>query len=218
MRQLPITFALIFIGSILTISQLSCMQPEDKENALRELLDSRRLLLPNGWSLSVPGESIPLGDFPLNLVASKDGRLMAVTNNGQSEQSLMLIDPGKVKVIQTTVIPKSWYGLAFNNDHSRLFASGGNDNMIRIYSTAGNELVETDAVPLGKAWPIRISPAGMTLDNVNENLFVVTKEDSALYRCNLLSKEIRRLFLGHEAYTCLLSKDGSVLYLSLIHI
>ena len=215
MRQLPITFAIIFIGSILTISQLSCMQPEDKENALRELLDSRRLLLPNGWSLSVPGESIPLGDFPLNLVASKDGRLMAVTNNGQSEQSLMLIDPGKVKVIQTTVIPKSWYGLAFNNDHSRLFASGGNDNMIRIYSTAGNELVETDAVPLGKAWPIRISPAGMTLDNVNENLFVVTKEDSALYRCNLLSKEIRRLFLGHEAYTCLLSKDGSVLYVSL---
>ncbi|MGW8316153.1 MAG: alkaline phosphatase family protein [Bacteroidales bacterium] len=211
----PIPFSVIFLSAVLTISPFSCAQSEDKAVDLREQLDARRILLPNGWSLSVPGESVPLGDFPLNLIPSNDGRLMAVTNNGQSEQSLMLIDPQKFEVIHTTVIPKSWYGLAFNEDHSRLYASGGNDNVIRIYQTTGNELVETDAIVLGRAWPGRVSPTGLTLDQKNETLFVTTKEDSALYKCNLQSKEIQRLFLGHEAYTCLFSGNGSVLYVSL---
>ena len=215
MQKNPTSFVIIFLFAFLTISPLSYAQSQDGANGLRELLDARRILLPNGWSLSVPGESIPLGDLPLNLIASRDGRLMAVTNNGQSEQSIMLIDPRKFEVIHTSVIPKSWYGLAFNEDHSRLYASGGNDNVIRIYQTRGHELRETDAVVLGKAWPERISPTGLTLDQKNETLFVTTKENSALYKCNLRSKKIQWLSLEHEAYTCLFSKDGSELYVSL---
>jgi len=201
--------------SILTIIPFSCTNTRDGEDTLDALLNSRRMLLPNGWSLSVPGESIPLGDFPLNLVASKDGQLLAVTNNGQSEQSIMLIDPHTFEIINMAVIPKSWYGLAFNDDHSRLFASGGNDNMIRIYDTSDNGLVEVDSVVLGEAWPKRISPTGLTLDQKNENLYIATKEDSALYKVNLVSHESKRLFLAHEAYTCTFSNDGSVLYVSL---
>jgi len=146
---------------------------------------------------------------------SNDGQLLAVTNNGQSEQSIMLIDPQTFEITNKTVIPKSWYGLAFNDDHSRLFASGGNDNMIRIYDTSDNKLTEIDSVVLGEAWPEKISPTGLILDPKNENLYVVTKDDSALYKINLLNHEIKRLFLGHEAYACTFSNDGSVLYVSL---
>lgn len=210
-----ILFLIILLSSILTTIQFSCTHSEEKEYDLDGLLNSRRILLPNGWSLSVPGKSIPLGDFPLNLIVSGDGEVMAVTNNGQSEQSIMLIDPYTFEMINKTVIPKSWYGLAFNDDHSRLYASGGNDNMIRIYNTSGNDLVETDSIVLGNAWPERISPTGLTLDRKNENLFVATKEDSAVYKCNLQTHECEKLFLAHEAYTCLLSKNGSVLYVSL---
>ena len=210
-----ISLFVVLLYSILTIIPFSCTHTRDGEDTLDALLNSRRMLLPNGWSLSVPGESIPLGDFPLNLVASKDGQVMAVTNNGQSEQSIMLIDPHTFEMINKTVIPKSWYGLAFNDDHSRLFASGGNDNMIRIYDTSDHGLVEVDSVVLGEAWPKRISPTGLTLDQKNENLYITTKEDSAIYKVNLVSHEIKRLFLGHEAYTCTFSNDGSVLYVSL---
>jgi len=153
---------LIFLFSILTITPFSCTSSKDGEDALDALLNSRRILLPNGWSLSVPGESIPLGDFPLNIIASKDGQVLAVTNNGQSEQSIMLIDPYNFEIINKTVIPKSWYGLAFNENHSRLFVSGGNDNMIRIFNTSDNGLVELDPVVLGEAWPNKISPTGVT--------------------------------------------------------
>ena len=211
--------ALIFLLNcfILSFISVSCNYEEkNKEyDQLDALLNSRRILLPNGWSLSVPGKSMPLGDLPLNLIASKDGSLLAVTNNGQSDQSIMLIDPQSFQIISKTEIPKSWFGLAFNDDHSRLFVSGGNDNMIRIYDTSNNGLSEVDSLVLGDPWPRKISPTGLTLDFKNENLYVTTKEDGALYKVNLLNHNSARLPLGHEAYTCTFSKDGSVLYVSL---
>jgi hypothetical protein len=48
--------------------------------------------LPNGWKLSPVGRSFPLGDLPLNIAVSKNQKLLAVTNNGQSVQSIQLID------------------------------------------------------------------------------------------------------------------------------
>jgi len=210
-------FLLLFLFLTLSLNQISCTETheEDAYTQLGELLNSRRVLLPNGWSLTVPGESIALGDFPMNLIASGDGSRLAVTNNGLSEQSIMLIDPESFEIRQQKVIPKSWFGLAFNEDHTRLFASGGNDNLVRIYNTSHNNLTETDTLVLGAPWPNKISPAGLTLDPPNENLFVVTKDDSALYRINLSNHQTGRLSLGHEAYTCTFSKDGSVLYISL---
>jgi YVTN family beta-propeller protein len=206
------------IGSLFIASfQFSCdINSEDGDfERLEELLTARRILLPNGWSLTVPGKSIPLGDFPLNLVPSKDGKLMAVTNNGQSEQSIMLIDPQRARITSKVVIPKSWYGLTFNKDHTKLFASGGNDNLIRIYETCDNDLHEIDSLVLGAAWPTKISPTGITLDHQEQNVYVTTREDSSLYKINLESREMKRLFLGHEAFTCLFSADGAELYVSL---
>ena len=99
MMKHSISFLFVFLCSILTIIQFSCTNSKDEEYTLDALLNSRRILLPNGWSLSVPGESIPLGDLPLNIVASKDVQVLAVTNNGQSEQSIMLIDPLTFEII-----------------------------------------------------------------------------------------------------------------------
>ena len=53
---------------------------------------SGKVLLPNGWSLSPAGRSLPLGDLPLNIQISASQKLMAVTNNGQSKQSIQLIE------------------------------------------------------------------------------------------------------------------------------
>ena len=207
----------LFAGFVMILFQNSCISNSNDETyrQLNLQLNSSRILLSNGWSLTVPGESMPLGDFPLNLVASHDNALMAVTNNGQSEQSIMLINPQNFEIINKTVIPKSWYGLAFNKDRSRLFASGGNDNMVRVYDISDNDIIEVDSLVLGEAWPKKISPTGLTLDQRNENVYIVTKDDSALYKVNLLNHESQRLSLGHEAYSCLFSKDGSMLYATL---
>ena len=54
--------------------------------------DSKKIMLPTGWSLSPAGKSLPLGDLPLNMAVSKSKKLMAITNNGQSKQSIQLIN------------------------------------------------------------------------------------------------------------------------------
>lgn len=172
--------------------------------------------LPNGWGLSPAGRSLPLGDLPLNIAVSRSKKWMAVTNNGQSVQSIQLIDPVNEKQLDAVVIPKSWYGLTFSPDEKFLYASGGNDNMILKYRIAGKKLVLTDSILLGKKWPEKISPAGIELDASGRILFVVTKEDNALYVVDLATKKISfKRSLGEPAYSCLLSADKKDLYISL---
>src|ERR1700748_1083082 len=76
-----------------------------------KIAQTGQVLLPNGWKLSPAGRALPLGDLPLNLQLSTSGRLLAVTNNGESTQSVQLIDPRNEKLLDTKVLSKSWYGL-----------------------------------------------------------------------------------------------------------
>ncbi|MEJ7666962.1 MAG: hypothetical protein WKG07_49410 [Hymenobacter sp.] len=48
-----------------------------------------------------------LGDLPLNMQLAPDGKMLAVTNNGQSTQTIQLIDPQTEKLLDERVIGKS---------------------------------------------------------------------------------------------------------------
>ena len=171
--------------------------------------------LPNGWSLSPYGRNFPLGDLPLNIALSASGKKMAVTNNGQSQHSIQLIDPASEQVLHTLVVPKAWYGLAFTEDEKFLYVSGGHDNRINKYDVAENKLVLTDSILLGKPWPNRVGPSGIAVDSRNKKLFVATREDSALYTIDLVSnKVISQVSIGAEGYGCLLSRDRKFVYVS----
>jgi YVTN family beta-propeller protein len=176
----------------------------------------KQVQLPNGWSLSPAGRSFALGDLPLNIVVSKSKKFMAVTNNGQSVQSIQLIDPKTEKVLHSETVPKSWYGLKFSADEKTLYASGGNDNWILEFAISNNKLVLRDSIKLGKKWPNRISPAGIEIDDAKQLMYVVTKDNNSLYIINLKTKQVQQqISLGSEAYTALLSPDKNTLYISL---
>jgi YVTN family beta-propeller protein len=175
----------------------------------------RRILLPNGWSLTPVGKSLTLGDLPLNIVVSPSKKYLAVTNNGQSTQTIQLIDAVHYRMLSEITIPKSWLGLAFSSDEKFLYASGGNDNLIVKYRISNNILTESGRIKLGEPWPVKISPAGLQIDDKSNTLFVVTKENNSLYIVDPGTKKINTYPLGSEAYTCLLSKNKSVLYISL---
>jgi len=176
---------------------------------------AKRITLPNGWSLTPAGRSLTLGDLPLNLIVSPTHKWLAVSNNGQSTQTIQLIDPVSFRVVSTDTIAKSWLGLAFSQDEKYLYASGGNDNQIIIYAILQNKLVRKDSLILGPPWPFKISPAGIAVNDAAGLLYVVTKENNALYTVNLKTKKSDSLLLGAEAYTCLLSPDKKNLYISL---
>ena len=178
--------------------------------------DPKKVLLPNGWSLSPTGRSLPLGDLPLNIQVSPSQKLMAVTNNGQSKQSIQLIDPITESILHEQTIGKSWYGLKFSADEKKLYASGGNDNIILAYPIVNKKLGIADTLVLGKGWPEKISPGGIDIDDKAGLLYTVTKEDNSLYVFDLkTNKLIRKTNLGYEAYACLLSPDKTELYISL---
>ena len=171
--------------------------------------------LPNGWQLSPAGKSLLLGDLPLNIAVSKSKKLMAVTNNGQSTQTLQLIDVQTEKILDNIEIAKSWLGLQFSSDEKYLYTSGGNDNWILQYAILKNKLQLKDSILLGAKWPNKISPAGIAIDDAKHLLYVVTKDNNSLYLINLTTKKItQQIKLPAEAYTCLLSPNKKELYIS----
>jgi DNA-binding beta-propeller fold protein YncE len=202
---------LIVLNSLLVLS----VTAQKQKPSIADDLAKKRVRLPNGWHLSPAGRSFALGDLPLNIAVSSSKKFIAVTNNGQSIQSIQLIDPRTEKILSNVIIPKSWYGLKFSADEKFLYASGGNDNWIFQYAIMNNKLLLKDSIVLGKKWPAKISPAGIDIDDAAKRMYIVTKENNALYVVNLANKTvIQQLPLGNEGYACVLSPDKTELYIS----
>lgn len=189
-------------------------KPNDNNSSTVEKLGLKRVKLSNGWSLTPIGKNLKLQDLPLNLVVSPSKKYLAVTNNGQSTQSITLIDAATETVLDDEIIEKSWLGLAFSPDEKYLYASAGNDNKINIYKIENNQLQKDGEIILDKPWPVKVSPAGLC---ATENyIFVVAKDNNTLYQLDIASKSIlKKIPLAAEAYTCILSPDKNLLYISL---
>ncbi len=171
--------------------------------------------LPNGWHLTPAGKNIQLGDLPLNMAVSPSKKYLAITNNGQSTQSIELISVKDDKLVDSITVAKAWVGLAYGADDKNIYASGGNDNVILHYTIENNKLKLSDSLVLGAKWPTKISPAGLAIDDDKHLIYVVTKEDNSLYVVDITSKQtINRVALPAEAYTCVLSSNKKQLYIS----
>jgi YVTN family beta-propeller protein len=177
--------------------------------------EGKKVTLPNGWSLSAAGSQIPLGDLPLNIAISPDHKYAAVTNNGQSTQSIQVIRLADQRVTDTYVVGKSWLGLVFGDNGKNLYVSGGNDNWIIRVTLKNEKLTTRDTFYLGKPWPEKISVAGIAVDEAKKIIYAVTKEDNSVYILSLETKKIiKQIPLGGEGYTCILSPDKKHLYCS----
>lgn len=208
MRVLHFVFAFLFCIHLLHAQQSTAV--------IKNKLDKSRVLLPNGWQLSPAGRMLPLGDLPLNIALSRSKKLLAVTNNGQSTQSIQLINPVTEKELDRVIVPAAWYGLTFSADEKYLYASGGNENRILKYAIINNRLRLKDSILLGNKWPEKISPAGIEVDDAAGLMYVVTKENNSLYIIQLSNKKIiHTQSLGAEAYSCLLSNNKKTLFISL---
>jgi DNA-binding beta-propeller fold protein YncE len=177
-------------------------------------LKQAKINLPNGWHLTPIGTSLKLQDLPLNMAVSPSKKYLAVTNNGQSTQSITLIDAKTKTILDDKMVDKAWVGLAFSTDEKQIFASGGNDNKILIFNIINNKLEQAGEIILDKPWPTKVSPAGLCA--TKDFIFVVAKENNTVYRLNIAKKSIeKQVVLPAESYTCLLSPDHTKLYVSL---
>ena len=173
------------------------------------------LQLPNGWKISPVGKSFDLGDLPLNIAVSKSNKYLAVTNNGQSTQSIQLIDVKSERILDQVEIEKSWYGITFTSDEKFIYVSGGHDNRIVKYEIINQQLKRIDSISLDRPWPVRVGPAGIALDESNNMMYVVTREDKMLYAVDMRTKQVVNKYgLDAEAYDCKFSSKTNELYIT----
>src|SRR5882724_8860459 len=90
-------------------------------------------LLPNGWRISPAGRHLTVGDLPLAMVESADGRYVIVSSNGWSKPALTVIDARNMYVKSKLTIDHAWLGLAWGPGGRMLYSSGAGDNSVREY-------------------------------------------------------------------------------------
>src|SRR4029434_9103342 len=89
--------------------------------------------LPNGWRIAPVGRHSQIGDLPLNMVWSPDGRYLIITNNGWSKPTLTVFDTQNFYIRSTLPVEHAWLGLAWHPDGKRLFSSGAAQNLINEF-------------------------------------------------------------------------------------
>jgi YVTN family beta-propeller protein len=212
------THTLRFLSVIclcLSLQQLSEGQQNQKP-LLPGHLPNGAVLLPNGWKLTPAGDQIPLGDLPLGMDISPDGRLVAVTNNGESRPTISLVDLKEQRVAQTIRVKNAWLGVKFTRDGKSLFLSGGNENVVYRFRVDGNTAELVDTIRFAKPYPkAYVSVAGIDVDD--SLLYVACRGDSSLRIVDLKSpeKDVTKIPLEGSPYTCLVSRDGQRVFISL---
>jgi DNA-binding beta-propeller fold protein YncE/phospholipase C len=149
------------------------------------------------------------------MALSANGQV-AVTENGNGKELIELVNLRSRTLISSRSVGKAWLGLAFSKKRAELYASGGNDNIIIRYAVNKDGITNADTLVLGRSWPKeKISPTGLTLDEARDRIYIVTKEDNALYIGDTKTmKVLARVQLSAEAYTCVLDPAKRELYIS----
>lgn len=180
--------------------------------------------LPNGWRIAPAGRHMPVGDLPLNMVWSPDGRYLIVTNNGWSKPTLTVFDTANFYVKSTVEVDHAWLGLAWHPDGTRLFSSGAAQNVVNEFAWNGEALKQASQVKVGE--PV-LRPTFETLDNSGfiggialtadgRRLFAVHVLGRAVSMIDLETRAITRTVrLDAEPYSVLTSADGRSVFVSL---
>ncbi|MEO8429965.1 MAG: alkaline phosphatase family protein [Acidobacteriota bacterium] len=186
-------------------------------------------LLPNGWRIAPAGRHIAIGDLPLAMAESPDGRFLLVTNNGYAKPSLTLVDLSRRYVRSKTWLDNAWLGLAWNAAGDRVYSSAAKENAVRELRFERMKLTPGAAIALPAAAappapPFSEAPVldqtsfvgGLALDPAGTRLFAVNVLGMRVSAVDLpAGQPAGSAALPAEAYTCLVSRDGGTLFVSL---
>ncbi|WP_433744461.1 beta-propeller fold lactonase family protein [Falsibacillus pallidus] len=175
-------------------------------------------ITPHDWNLTPAGQQLTLGDFPMGGAVSPDGRYLVVSNDGQGEQSLQVIDTKTDKVVQSLPYksPQALYlGVVFSPDGKKVYASGGGSNKIRVFDFNNGNLTEESAIALDKDAKKNLYPAGLSITQDGHYLFAANNLDHSVSKINTQTQEVEKTTsVGKNPYAAYLSKDGKKLFVS----
>ena len=183
-------------------------------------------LLPNGWRIAPAGRHMAIGDLPLNLVLSPDGRYLIVTNNGYSKPTLRVVDLEHGVVSQTVSLEDAWLGLAWRPDGTRLYSSGAAANSVIELAWRNGRLSMAGTLPLGRSAREKIEGSKETVPQSFVGGISISPDGTRLAAAHVLGQVVSLVDLATgnirvttdvpaEPYSTLFSKDGSMLFVSI---
>src|SRR5262252_3203254 len=127
--------------------------------------DNGRVRLPNGWYLSPAGEQVKVGDLPLGLAISPDGRTAAVTHSGWHAKGLDLVDLESGTHTQHVRLTETWLGVAFVDSGRTLAVAAGHANRVLLFPIRDGRAGAADTLVVGPPWTAGGQyPQGKTID------------------------------------------------------
>ncbi len=180
--------------------------------------------LPNGWRIAPAGRHAPIGDLPLNMVWSPDGRYLLITNNGWSKPSITVFDTANFNIKGVLPLDHAWLGLAWHPDGKRLFSSGAAQNVVNELGWNGETLKAGEPIVIAK--PV-LKPTfetlkdsgfvgGVSISPDGSKLYAVQVFGSAVSMIDLERRKVERTaHLSAEPYSSLVSADGRSVFVSL---
>jgi DNA-binding beta-propeller fold protein YncE len=171
--------------------------------------------LPNGWRISPAGEHLTVGDLPLAMAQSPDGKQLAVVNGGYAKPTISLIDLDGFRVAATIPLEGAWAGLAWAPSGDRIYQAAGNENAIDELKRVNGSWERAGKISLGS--PLAESfLGGLALTSAEKRLFVVDPLGQTLTAVDLTARRVEKtVHLPEEPYTCLLDRDEKTLFVSL---
>ena len=157
--------------------------------------------LPTGARLDAVGKLINVGNLPLAMILTPDGKHAVVSLSGYLHQGLQVVDLESGSVVQTLDKNATFLGLAFGGE--TLYASGGHDNVVYVLRWKDGRLTDQKSIAVNYPAGLALSTDGRTLyaaENIADDVAVIDLATSSV---------VQRLPTDHYPYA-VAAGDGRV--------
>ncbi|HEY8829843.1 MAG TPA: beta-propeller fold lactonase family protein, partial [Candidatus Limnocylindria bacterium] len=170
--------------------------------------------LSTGAQLDPAGRTIDAGNFPLSMTLTPEGDRVVLVLSGYLKPGIQIVDLASGTVVQNIPLGHAFVGAAFSPDGKTLYISGGNDDVVHVYSWKDKEatpahdidLKLTDKEAKGSRYP-----AGIAMSNDGRFLYVAENvgDDVAVIDA-ALSAVVSRIKTDHYPYAVAVAPNGDV--------
>ncbi|NUO65501.1 MAG: bifunctional YncE family protein/alkaline phosphatase family protein, partial [Gemmatimonadaceae bacterium] len=170
--------------------------------------------LPTGRYLDPVAPSTKLASsFPLGAATSRDGNRVAILLSGYGKQGVQLVDRagGSSRFLEQRA---AFVGVAISQDGGRVYASGGNQDVVYVYDWAASGATLRDSLVLAHKEPRAAGtryPAGVALSPDGRWLYVAENLADSIAVFDVSSGAlVGRWPAGRYAYGVVVGPDGTV--------
>lgn len=170
--------------------------------------------LATGLRLDPEGDFVNLGSMPLGMAVAPDAKEVVAVLGGWRDQGIQIVDLSSKKVTQTIVQDSAFYGAAFSTDGKELYVSGGNEDLIYVYSWQHGAAALLKRVVLGEQKADKTGsryPAGMAVSRKGKLIYVAENVGDTIAVVDpSSSRVVQRFATDHYPYAVEASSDGWV--------